>query len=675
MAQDNTSGVVLAEIDLSECPVGKILDYNEPDKRVEEKVFKGWNNALEWGPKQGKRPSSYRVVRDGEVQVLEHHNKTGRCLTTGEPLWGDYTVEAAVRQLNAFTQPNNDDRHAIVGLSGVMVRYQDLRRYYIFGIEGHERFVLYRREDEAWTMLADYRNGVDRSQYYHLRVVCEGQRLACYVDGEQVFVAYDEQFPMGKVGIRTNTRSRMYGVRVTASEPARAAYVSRQSAYDREVAEASEKYPQPVLWKRIDISEYWPCQVRLGDFRGAGKKEIVLQQEMESGPRVVCLDMEGEKQWDKVYAAASGLHTKHRVLHDLDGDGVEDFIGVEGDLLRMISGRTGEVTAETELPKTGPYRGFRGESVAPYLHKLGAVWPCRIRKTEKAQDLILRDGDGAGTGYSIWAYDEQLNLRWRQDAHDSWYGMYLWFCDVDGDGRDEILPGYQLYDGDGNLLWLMEGAEYIEDSGGAGHVDHAAFGELDGDESNGPEIGIAGSDPGFFLVDARTGALLRHHRFGHVQGIYAGNFRPDLPGLEMWMGNRWENYGIMNLVSGQGDPLTRFEPDTISQGGPPVNWSGDGEELMFLYSSKEAFGFYDAKGRKVVRPAACEGLPFEWAYGFNEDVVGDARDEIVYVHEGAVYIVTQDRGYPLGEQIYAPERKFDISLPGWKLNEGEGSSG
>ena len=119
------------------------------------------------------------------------------------------------------------------------------------------------------------------------------------------------------------------------------------------------------------------------------------------------------------------------------------------------------------------------------------------------------------------------------DGEKQWENVYpaasgLEHRVVHGDGRDEILPGYQLYDGDGNLLWLMEGAEYIEDSGGAGHVDHAAFGELDGDESNGPEIGIAGSDPGFFLVDARTGALLRHHRFGHVQGIYAGNFRPDL---------------------------------------------------------------------------------------------------------------------------------------------------
>ena len=86
------------------------------------------------------------------------------------------------------------------------------------------------------------------------------------------------------------------------------------------------------------------------------------------------------------------------------------------------------------------------------------------------------------------------------------------------------------------------------------------------------------------------------------------------------MGNRWENYGILNLVSGRGDPLMRCEPDTISQGGPAVNWSGDGEELLYLSSSPEAYGFYDAQGRKVVRPV-CDGLPFEWAGGLVEDVV------------------------------------------------------
>ena len=655
----------MAQIDLTGCPSGKILDYNDPDKSLQEQYFEGWENPLEWGPKQGQRPSCYRVVPDGDLQVLEHLNQRDRCLTTGEPLWADYSVEAHVRQLNGFTLPNMDEPHSIIGLTGIMVRYQDLRRYYLFCMEGYERFVLYRREDESWLMLADCPNGVDRSRYYHLRVVCEGRRIECYVDGQQVFVAFDEKFETGKAGVRTNTRSRMHGVRVTATEAARAAYVSRQSAYDREVAEAAEKYPKPVLWKRIDIGDYWPCEVRFGDFRGAGKKEVVLQRETDAGLQVVCLDLDGEKQWEQAYPAASGL--EKMIVHDLDADGVEDFIGVDGELLRAVSGRTGEVTAETELPEVGPYRGFRGESVKAHLSKLGALWPCRLRKTEKPQDLILRDSDYAGTGFSIWAYDDALNLRWRRDADETWYGMFIWFYDVDGDGRDEILPGYQLYDGDGNLLWLMEGAEYLDDPGYGGHVDHAAIGELDGDESNGPEIGIAGSDPGFFLVDARTGALLQRHRFGHVQGIYAGNFRPDLPGLEMWMGDRWDNYGILNLVSGQGDPLTRCEPDTISQGGPAVNWSGDGEELLFLTTSPHAFGFYDAWGRKVVRPV-CEGVPVEWGGGTVEDVVGDARDEIVYVHEGAIYIVTQDRPYPTGEKIYAPTRTFDISHAGWKVN-------
>jgi len=656
---------ILAEIDLTGCPSGTVLDPNEPDQSIEERHFSGWTNGLT-APANWRMPSCFRVIPDGDRQVLEHINKTDRTLVAGEPLWADYSVEARIRQLVAFTQPSSDDPHALVARSGLMLRYQDLRQYYYFCLEGFERFVLYYHKDEAWAELAEAPIGVDRGRYHHLKAVCAGERLTCSVDGEVVFVVYDDHIPTGKAGVRTNTRSRMHSIRIAATERQHSAFVSRQSAYERDVAEVSESYPNPVLWKRIDIGNYWPCTVRYGDFRGSGAKEIILEKETADGPRVICLDFEGRVQWDRTYPKAAGL--TRRTVHDLDADGVEDFIGIEDNHLRMVSGKTGEVSAETELPRSGPYRGFRASSVADSLHSLRVLWPCKLRQTEKPQDLLLRDGDGSGTGYSLWAYDEQLNLRWRRDAEVAWHGMYLWFCDIDGDGRDEILPGYELYDGDGNRLWVMEGAEYIEDSGGAGHIDHAAFGELDGDESNGPEIGMAGSDPGFFLVDAMTGAVLCNHRFGHVQGIYAGNFRPDLPGLEMWMGDRWGTYGLLNLVSGQGEPLARCEPDNISQGGPAVNWTGDGQELMFLYSSRQAFGLYDAQARKVVTPI-CEGVPLELRAGIVEDVVGDARDEITYVHDGAIYIVTQDRPYPTGERIYAPTRRMDISDPGWRVND------
>ena len=58
-----------------------------------------------------------------------------------------------------------------------------------------------------------------------------------------------------------------------------------------------------------------------------------------------------------------------------------------------------------------------------------------------------------------------------------------------------------------------------------------------------------------------------------------------------------------------------------------------------------------------------------WAGGIVEGVTGDARDEITFVHEGAIYIVTQDRPYPTGERIYAPTRRMDISNPGWRVND------
>ncbi|MEE2659571.1 MAG: hypothetical protein VX733_13780 [Candidatus Latescibacterota bacterium] len=665
------SNAMLARIDLTDCPVGTVLDPNEPDQSVEERFFAGWVNGLT-APAHWHMPSCFRVVDDDDegetVRALEHVNKTDRSLVTGEPLWTDCSIRARIRQLNAWSQPSNDDPHQIVARSGLMLRYQDLRQYYYFCVEGFERFALYHRCDESWSLLADLCQSIDRARYYELEGRCEGDRITCIVDGEVLFILNDDRLPQGKMGLRTNTRSRCRDVTVSALEGESAAYASRLNAWQRGVAEAAEHYPRPALHKTIDIEHWWPCTVRFGDFRGSGSKEVILEKQTGDGPRVVCLNLDGEVQFDHTYLAARGL--QRTAVHDLDGCGTEDIIGldVDADRLKLVNGASGEITADVELPRTGPYRGFRGQSVTTQLHSLRVLWPCKLRtETAGVQDLILRDGDGAGTGYSFWAFDEQLQLRWRADAHGAWHGMYMWFHDIDGDGRDEILPGYELWDGDGNRLWTMEAAEYIEDSGGAGHIDHAAFGELDGDLSNGPEIGIAGSDPGFFLIDARDGALLRRHHFGHVQGIYAGNFRPDLPGLEMWMGDRWGTYGILNLVSGSGDHLARCEPDNISQGGPAVNWSGDGEELLFLQTSPGAFGFWDAECRKVVTPI-CDGLPFSSGPGIIEDVVGDARDEITYVVDGVIYIVTQDTPYPSGKRIYAPTRSFDISTPGWQTN-------
>ena len=87
MARDSTfNRKVLAEINLTGCPVGTVLDKNDPDQSIEERYFKDWSNGLT-APARWEMPSCYRVVKDGDKEVLEHINKTDRCLVTGEPMW------------------------------------------------------------------------------------------------------------------------------------------------------------------------------------------------------------------------------------------------------------------------------------------------------------------------------------------------------------------------------------------------------------------------------------------------------------------------------------------------------------------------------------------------------------------------------------------------------------
>ena len=90
---------------------------------------------------------------------------------------------------------------------------------------------------------------------------------------------------------------------------------------------------------------------------------------------------------------------------------------------------------------------------------------------------------------------------------------------------------------------------------------------------------------------------------------------------------------------------------------------------------------YDGYGRKVVVFPVGEEPPAGDNYGqwerqaMNVDLVGDARDEVVVVRDGVLYIYTQDTPFPRGEHIFAPIRKMGqnssnpISSPGWKMNE------
>ena len=109
-----------------------------------------------------------------------------------------------------------------------------------------------------------------------------------------------------------------------------------------------------------------------------------------------------------------------------------------------------------------------------------------------------------------------------------------------------------------------------------------------------------------------------------------------------------------------------MHPDPIGRVGGPVNWRGDGQELVFL-SSYRALGLYDSYGRRVVE------LPQEWCTEANyrdrpalmfRNVLGDPREELIWHYKGRLDIYTQDRPAPDPTRVYDPIRRGVVSMPG-----------
>ena len=65
-------------------------------------------------------------------------------------------------------------RFPVRQLSGDVFRYEDHRHFHFFAMEGLRRLVLYRRDDEAWDVLAEQAAEITPERYYDLTVEAIG---------------------------------------------------------------------------------------------------------------------------------------------------------------------------------------------------------------------------------------------------------------------------------------------------------------------------------------------------------------------------------------------------------------------------------------------------------------------------------------------------------------------
>lgn len=668
------SGSELAYCDFSKVKPGKFGGFAArgfPEyHHVPRHFTDGWSIVNNRGPEEWKIVESdgkHSLYYLGYNSSVWTSGFTYPILCYGDILWKDYTLEVTMTPLD-----RND-------MNGIIFRYRDGRHYYLFAFGTEENVTLRYRDGEkgfredGWHEIASSKFATYPEKSYILKVEAVGDKIRCFIDGREIFNVNDSRYEAGKIGLFATSPVAFHEVRITATADARQEYHNKKSEEEARVELLRAENPKPMLWKKISTKGFGVARaMRMGDLNDDGITDFLLIQNMpffgDNYNQITCMtaiDLDGSVLWQYGKPDPEHAWLSYDVaaqIHDIDGDGKNEVIFAQGPWIKILEGKTGKEKSRYPVPSSKilpdekswqEYKHYYRRDLLPYLN-VDCFSFCDLRGTGKPQDVIIKDRHTR-----LWAYTNKFELLWTATAN---LGHFPFFHDGNKDGKDEVYIGYSKFDPSGKIIWSLDSL-MGEHSDGVCVGDFTLKGEPD-------RIFIGGSDDGVLLLD-ENGKILKHHRVGHAQTPSVGQFRPDIPGLELCNINFWGEPGMITLYSCSGEEIINFELFHAGSPVQPVNWKGDGTEYIFLSPNIVEGGLVDGWGRRVVI-FPDDGHPdLAWTV---HDMTGDPRDELIVWDTESIWIYTQDRPFK-GKRVYKPLRPVTYnesnyatmySWPGWK---------
>lgn len=597
------------------------------------------------------------------MMMLLSHPQSGAyaALVAGEPEWKDYTVEVDVRPL------------AFDGVSGIGFRYQHNRCYYLFGFSAGKQAVLALQNpyntkfrDTEWTTVETAEFTYSPEQYYRLKVENEGDCIRCFIDGKKVLETFGAKLKGGRVALAANVPVRYQNVEVYATPEKATAITAAVSSRLAEEAKLQAENPKPKLWRKFSVKGFSAASnCRFGDLDGDGEIEMLIVQNIQTirgdgFDGISCMTavkQDGTILWQKGRPDARNVlltNDNPVQIHDIDGDGHPEVICIRDFQLQILDGRTGAIKKKAWMPKAPkPSRDSVMQGTMPYDRVFGdSLFMVNASGDKRRHDILFKD-----RYWNFWVYNNNLEFLWKGEGQT---GHTPFPFDVNG--YDRIAIGYALWDHTGKLLWSLD-RELVD------HADAIAVTDMT-DTGAMPRFYYMGSDEGYISIDI-DGKMLKHLRIGHAQSCSVGKYRMDLPGRQLATVNFHCNVGIMYMFDAEGNVLESAE--IIHNGSKmlPVNWRGDGQELILLSTDPKYGGMVDGHFRRAVM-FPDDGHP-DLAY-FVLDLDNDGLDEIVTWDENSAWIYKADAPAK-GGKLYTPERNplynwsnymAVVSRPKWK---------
>lgn len=331
-------------------------------------------------------------------------------------------------------------------------------------------------------------------------------------------------------------------------------------------------------------------------------------------------------------------HSTERALDfaDLDGDGIPEIVCIHRNELLVLDGRTGAIKRAVEAPADNAQ-----------IVQIGRTGHAPERWT-----ILVKNSESAYPPHEYanpaWFYNATLELLKTSDYLGAGHAPMIW--DLDGDGLDEFVIGFNTVDGTLETRWTCKVVPDNEWDVGEMHVDYISIGEIRKRRC----IALAASDMQY-LIDAERGQLIWKYKGEHPQCCAIGSFHPDFGDNQVIVHNKradlqlldangnevWRMTPPLNFPLGQAAPCKRqafhtFDPLTVLQGMGPAKTD------MVIFTDAGWPYVIDGLGRRrlefpYTQNAAQDwgqvpGRPDDYGYGYYAriaDFDGDRAPEIM----------------------------------------------
>ena len=653
---------VLFQEDWREFPAGAIRRDNTARGEYMTMVVppnpNGWYHNASAGGGVDKDHSPFFVThgRGGSTVALpagKHPWGGSVVLTTGPQAWRDFEVACPVAVKGALPV-------------GLVARYQTNRDYYAVLFESGV-VKLIRMIEGTPTVLASALFQPPKTPV-PVRLRVEGTRLTAQA-GRVKLAAEDGGLLEGGIGLWVNGPAA-FGKLTVKTSPAEARRLAAREKLDSaRVMKKRRAWPKMELVAEVNVRGHAiGRQMRLADLDGDGRCELLLaaptayvgkQWRYNQIAQLSALSLDGRVLWTRGSLRPDSID----ITADLPFQAADRGAGVEvvaafGNSLEVLDPLTGKARKKTLTPKP--------PKMEPYWDEINMYWGdghgddvprlppdslrlCNFTGRHPCGDMLVKD-----RYHNAWAIDGRtLKILWHHRCNT---GHYPYAADLNGDGRDEILLGYSRVDSRGKLT----GRLYLGD-----HPD-ACFSYVDchGIRHNLHPCGEAG------LIDECSDWRIAELHLGHVQHISVARFVHDRPDLQRIAVTYHGNQGIIALMDMDDRILRKVERYAAGAVCQPVNWTGDGRELIAFSPRHGDGGMWDEHFDLVV-PFPNDNRPGK--YMEVHDVMGWGCDQLIVWDEERLHVYAPSPRPRPGKRRYDPIRSWpnlsnyqvNFSVPRW----------